>query len=44
MPSVSGTTVTDFHLTMKPPWDKGNFKLEVTINGVLAGTRDMEVK
>jgi hypothetical protein len=29
---------------MKPPWDKGNYKLEVTLNGVLAGTRDMEVK
>jgi hypothetical protein len=44
MPSVSGTTVTDFHLTMRNPWPKGNYKVEVTLNGVLAGTRDIEVK
>ena len=44
MPSVSGTTVTDFHLTMRHPWPKGNYKVEVTLNGVLAGTKDIEVE
>ena len=39
-----GETATEFHVDKKAAWPKGKYKVEVLLNGVSAGTRDLEVK
>ena len=39
-----GTNATEFHVTKKSAWPKGKYTVEVTLNGVSAGTKDIEVK
>jgi hypothetical protein len=39
-----GETATEFHVTKKTAWPKGKYKVEVMLNGVSAGTKDLEVK
>lgn len=41
---TGGTTATEFHIDKKSAWPKGKYKVEVMLNGVSAGTRDLEVK
>lgn len=41
---VGGTTATEFHVDKKSAWPKGKYKVEVMLNGVSAGTKDLEVK
>ena len=39
-----GTTATEFHVAKKSAWPKGKYTVEVLLNGVSAGTKDLEVK
>ena len=39
-----GETATEFHVVKKSAWPKGKYKVEVMLNGVSAGTKDLEVK
>ena len=41
---AGGETATEFHVQKASAWPKGKYKVEVTLNGVSAGTRDVEVK
>ena len=41
---TGGETVTEFHVDKKSAWPKGKYKVEVMLNGVSAGTKDLEVK
>ena len=41
---AGGETATEFHVTKKTPWPKGKYKVEVMLNGVSAGTKDLEVR
>ena len=41
---AGGETATEFHVTKKSAWPKGKYKVEVILNGVSAGTKDLEVK
>lgn len=34
----------EFHMQKRTAWPKGNYKVEVTLNGVSAGTKDFTVK
>jgi hypothetical protein len=40
----SGENVTEFHVTKASAWPKGNYKVEVMLNGVSAGSKDLTVK
>src|SRR6266550_9576663 len=41
---TGGTTATEFHIDKKTAWPKGKYTVEVMLNGVSAGTKDVEVK
>lgn len=41
---AGGETATEFHVTKKTAWPKGKYKVEVMLNGVSAGTKDLEVR
>jgi hypothetical protein len=41
---TGGTNVTEFHVDKKTAWPKGKYAVEVLLNGVSAGTKDLEVK
>jgi flagellar hook assembly protein FlgD len=41
---AGGTSVTEFHMDKKSAWPLGKYKVEVMLNGVSAGTKDIEVK
>jgi len=41
---TGGTNATEFHITKKTAWPKGKYTVEVVLNGVSAGTKDVEVK
>ena len=41
---TGGTTATEFHITKKTAWPKGKYTVDVSLNGVSAGTKDLEVK
>jgi hypothetical protein len=40
---TGGEVVTEFHVDKKTAWPKGKYKVEVMLNGVSAGTKDLEV-
>ena len=40
---TGGETVTEFHVDKKSAWPKGKYLVEVWLNGVSAGTKDLEV-
>jgi len=42
--TTGGEAVTDFHVEKKTAWPKGKYQVEVRLNGVSAGTKDLEVK
>ena len=41
---TGGENVTEFHVTKASAWPKGKYKVEVMLNGVSAGSKDLEVK
>ena len=41
---TGGTNATEFHIDKKTAWPKGKYTVEVILNGVSAGTKDVEVK
>ena len=41
---TGGTTATEFHISKKTAWPKGKYKVDVSLNGVAAGSKDLEVK
>jgi hypothetical protein len=41
---TGGTTATEFHILKKTAWPKGKYTVDVSLNGVSAGTKDLEVK
>lgn len=40
----NGEAWTEFHVMKKSPWPAGNYQVDVTLNGVAAGTKKFEVK
>ncbi|HEY3112666.1 MAG TPA: hypothetical protein VGJ62_03195 [Gemmatimonadaceae bacterium] len=41
---TGGTNATEFHIDKKTAWPKGKYTVEVTLNGISAGTKDLVVK
>lgn len=41
---AGGETATEFHVQKSSAWPKGKYKVEVMLNGVSAGTKDLEVR
>jgi hypothetical protein len=41
---TGGTTATEFHIDKATAWPKGKYLVQVSLNGVSAGTKDLEVK
>jgi hypothetical protein len=41
---TGGTNVTEFHVDKKSAWPKGKYVVEILLNGISAGTKDLEVK
>lgn len=41
---TGGTNATEFRIDKKTAWPKGKYVVEVSLNGVSAGTKDLEVK
>ena len=41
---TGGTNATEFHINKKTAWPKGKYTVEVVLNGLSAGTKDVEVK
>lgn len=41
---TGGTNATEFHIDKKTAWPAGKYTVEVLLNGVSAGTKDLNVK
>jgi hypothetical protein len=41
---TGGTTATEFHISKKTAWPKGKYTVDVSLNGVSAGPKDLVVK
>lgn len=41
---TGGETRHEFHIEKATPWPRGNYKLEILLDGVSAGTKDFSVK
>jgi hypothetical protein len=41
---TGGSNATEFHVEKKSGWPKGKYSVEVLLNGVSAGKKDLEVK
>lgn len=42
--SPTGDVNTEFHIMKKTPWPKGDYKVEVFLDGVSGGTKDITIK
>jgi hypothetical protein len=42
--SPTGDAYTEFHIAKASAWPKGDYKVEILLNGVSAGTKDFSVK
>lgn len=42
--SPTGDTYHEFHIVKKTAWPKGNYKVEILLDGVSAGTKDFTIK
>lgn len=42
--SPTGTAVTEFHITKPSAWPKGKYKVEVSLDGVSAKSKEFEIK
>jgi hypothetical protein len=41
---AGGNNATEFHITKPSAWPKGKYTVAVTLNGIDAGSKDLEVK
>lgn len=42
--TTTGPSATEFHIAKATAWPKGNYRVEVTLNGTSAGTKDFAVQ
>jgi len=42
--NVAAPTTNEFHITKKTPWPKGNYQVEILLNGASAGAKAFTVK
>jgi len=42
--STTGDANHEFHITKKTPWPKGDYKVDITLDGAPAGSKDFTVK
>lgn len=42
--SPTGSTVTEFHITKASAWPKGKYKVDVSLDGAAAGSKEFEIK
>ena len=42
--SATGPEHTEFHIAKPTAWPAGKYKVEITVNGTSAGTKDFEIK
>lgn len=40
----TGPAATEFHISKKGPWPAGKYKVEVSVDGAAAGSKDFEIK
>jgi hypothetical protein len=40
----SGPAATEFHIAKASPWPVGKYKVEITVDGTSAGSKDFEIK
>jgi hypothetical protein len=40
----TGPAATEFHISKKGPWPVGKYKVEVSVDGASAGSKDFEIK
>lgn len=40
----TGSAATEFHISKASPWPVGKYKVEITVDGSSAGSKDFEVK
>jgi hypothetical protein len=40
----TGPAATEFHISRKGPWPVGKYKVEVSVDGASAGSKDFEIK
>jgi hypothetical protein len=40
----SGPAATEFHISKKGPWPVGKYKVEISVDGAPAGSKDFEIK
>ena len=40
----TGPAATEFHISKPKPWPVGKYKVEITVDGAPAGTKDFEIK
>ncbi len=40
----TGPAATEFHISKKTPWPVGKYKVEITVDGASAGTKEFEIK
>jgi hypothetical protein len=41
---TGGESYSEFHIQKKTPWPKGNYKVEVMLDGAAAGSKDFKIK
>jgi hypothetical protein len=42
--TTTGPATTKFHIEKASPWPKGKYRVEVSLNGTSAGTKDFDVQ
>jgi hypothetical protein len=42
--AATGPAATEFHISKKSPWPVGKYKVEISVDGSPAGSKDFEVK
>ena len=40
----TGPAATEFHISKKSPWPVGKYKVEISVDGTLAGSKEFEIK
>jgi hypothetical protein len=40
----TGPAATEFHISKKTPWPVGKYKVEISVDGSTAGTKEFEIK
>ncbi len=42
--STTGDANHEFHITKKTPWPKGDYKVDITLDGAVVGSKDFSIK